>query len=188
MRFEPTSVAGARIVEFEGHTDSRGYFARTFCVEAFTHAGITIQVAQTNISRNPRKGTLRGMHYQEEPHGEAKIVHCVHGRIFDVAVDLRPGSPTFRCWASVELSPDSNRSFYIPRGCAHGYLTLEDDCDIVYLMGQPFTAGTARGVRWNDPAFGIVWPAEPVEISERDATYASFAAEGDNRDESQLLC
>jgi dTDP-4-dehydrorhamnose 3,5-epimerase len=162
------------MVAFDGHADPRGSFARTFCTETFAAAGIAMQIAQTNFSRNPRRLTLRGMHYQTEPHGEPKLVHCVRGRIFDVAVDLRPGSPTLRRWAAVELSPDLDRAFYIPRGCAHGFLTLEDDCDIVYLMGAPYVPMAGRSVRWNDPAFRIEWPAQPLEISERDRMCADF--------------
>lgn len=175
MRFVSTEVDGAMVVEFEGHADSRGYFARTFCEEEFARAGIAIRIVQTNISRNPERLTLRGMHYQAEPHGEPKIVQCVRGRIFDVAVDLRPHSPTFRRWAGVELDPGENRAFYIPAGCAHGFLTLEADSDIVYLMGAPFVPGSGRGVRWNDPAFGIEWPDAPAEMSERDADFPDFA-------------
>ena len=174
MRFVSTEVDGAMVVEFEGHADSRGYFARTFCEEEFARAGIAIRIVQTNISRNPERLTLRGMHYQAEPHGEPKIVQCVRGRIFDVAVDLRPHSPTFRRWAGVELGPENNRVFYIPAGCAHGFLTLEADSDIVYLMGAPFVPGSGRGVRWNDPAFGIAWPEKPVEMSGRDGQFAEF--------------
>jgi dTDP-4-dehydrorhamnose 3,5-epimerase len=171
MRFATTAVQGAMIVELDGHEDLRGYFARTFCEEEFARAGLEMRVVQTNISRNPKRLTLRGMHYQAEPHGEPKIVHCVRGRAFDVAVDLRPQSPTYRRWAGAELDPDNNRLFYIPRGCAHGFLTLAPNSDIVYLMGAPYVAGSGCGVRWNDPAFGIEWPETPVEISERDRDY-----------------
>jgi dTDP-4-dehydrorhamnose 3,5-epimerase len=176
MRFVATPVADAMIVELEGHEDPRGYFARTFCEEEFAQAGIEMRVVQTNISRNPRKLTLRGMHYQAPPHGEPKIVHCVRGRIFDVAVDLRPQSPSYLHWAGLELSPEGNRIFYIPRGCAHGFLTLEENSDVAYLMGQAFVPGAARGVRWNDPAFGIAWPAMPLEMSERDAGYPDISS------------
>jgi dTDP-4-dehydrorhamnose 3,5-epimerase len=171
MRFFPTEVEGAMIVEWEGHTDSRGYFARNFCEEEFTRAGIPMRVVQTNISRNPHIHTLRGLHYQQDAYAEAKLVQCVHGRIFDVAVDLRPQSPSYCKAVTVELSPNANRTLYIPRGCAHGFITLEPDTDIVYLMDASFAAGMGRGVRWNDPLFAIAWPAHPVEISERDATY-----------------
>lgn len=174
MRFTPTPVAGAMIVELDGHADSRGYFARTFCEADFAEAGLAMRVVQTNISHNPHKGTLRGMHYQEGPYGEPKAVQCASGRIFDVAVDLRPDSPSYRRWAGVELSPRANRLFFIPRGCAHGFLTLEAGSDIVYLMGARYVAGAGRGVRWNDPAFSIAWPGIPTEMSERDANYPDF--------------
>ena len=173
MRLVTTAVDGARILEFDGHEDLRGYFARTFCEEEFARAGIEMRIVQTNISRNPKRLTLRGLHYQAEPHGEPKIVQCVRGRIFDVAVDLRPNSPTYRGWAGVGLAAGNNRAFYIPRGCAHGFLTLEPDSDVYYLMGAPYVPGSGRGVRWDDPAFGIVWPEKPSEMSERDAGYAN---------------
>jgi dTDP-4-dehydrorhamnose 3,5-epimerase len=176
MRFASTNVDGARIVEFDGRTDARGYFARSFCEREFAQAGLEMRIVQTNISRNPKRFTLRGLHYQAEPHGEPKIVQCVRGRIFDVAVDLRPRSSTYCRWAAVELGPEENRAFYIPRGCAHGFLSLEDNSDIVYLMGAPYVPDSGRGVRWDDPAFGIEWPERPAEISERDATYALLKA------------
>lgn len=175
MRFLPTAIEGVMIVELQGHADARGYFARTFCEQDFAHAGIPMHVVQTNISRNPKALTLRGLHYQTDPHAEAKFVQCVRGKIFDVAVDLRPQSPSYCRAVSVELSPDANRIIYIPRGCAHGFLTLEPDTDVHYLMDAPFVAGTGRGVRWNDPLFGVAWPAQPLAISERDATYPDFA-------------
>ena len=175
MRFMKTPVDGAFVVEFESHGDARGDFSRTFCQDVFAHAGVDMQIIQTNISKNLRGMTLRGLHYQTEPHGEPKIVHCVRGRIFDVAVDLRPQSASFCRWASVELSPDCGRAFYIPSGCAHGFLTLEDESDLFYLMGAPFVPGSQRGVRWNDPVFGIHWPGEPKEMSQRDASYLDFA-------------
>jgi dTDP-4-dehydrorhamnose 3,5-epimerase len=163
------------IVALEGRADARGFFARTFCEREFADAGISMRVVQTNISRNRRKGTLRGMHLQAEPHAEAKVVQCVRGRIYDVAVDLRQESPTYRRWAAIELAEKGEQLLYIPKGCAHGFLTLEDNSDIVYLMDNPFVPHAALGVRWNDPAFGIQWPGQPVEISERDATYLDFA-------------
>jgi dTDP-4-dehydrorhamnose 3,5-epimerase len=181
MRFTPTAIDGAMILELEGHQDERGYFARTFCREEFAAAGIDMNIVQANISRNPKKATLRGLHYQAEPHGEDKVVQCVRGRVFDVAVDLRPASPSFCRWAGVELSPEKNRAFFIPRGCAHGFLTLEDDTDLVYLMGQPFVAGSDKGVRWNDPAFSIAWLMAPLEISERDAGYVNFHPPGTSK-------
>jgi dTDP-4-dehydrorhamnose 3,5-epimerase len=176
MRFLKTPVDGALIVEFESNRDSRGEFSRTFCQDVFARAGVSMQVMQTNISKNLRKMTLRGLHYQADPHGEPKVVHCIRGRVFDVAVDLRPQSLSFCRWTSVELSPDSGRALYIPSGCAHGFLTLEDSSDLFYLMGAPFVPDSQRGVRWDDPAFRISWPAEPGEMSQRDASYPDFSA------------
>lgn len=177
MRFLPTAVEGAMIVELEGHSDARGYFARTFCEEEFARAGITMRIVQTNISRNPASRTLRGMHYQAEPDGEPKLVQCVRGRIYDVAVDLRPQSRTYGRWAAVELGSEGDRLLYIPPGCAHGFLTLEANSDIMYLMGAAYVPGSGRGVRWDDPAFGIEWPAAPAEISQRDLDYPDFKRE-----------
>jgi dTDP-4-dehydrorhamnose 3,5-epimerase len=174
MRFSPTPVENAVILELDGHSDSRGYFARTFCEEEFASAGIEMRVVQTNISRNTKRFTLRGMHFQVEPHGEPKVVQCVRGRIFDVAVDLRPNSSSYCRWTGVELSPEANRSFYIPPGCAHGFITLEPESDVAYLMGMPYLPGSGSGVRWNDSAFAIEWPVLPAEMSERDATYPDY--------------
>ncbi len=137
-----------------------------------------MRIVQTNLSRNPVRGTLRGLHYQAEPHGEPRLVQCIRGRVFDVAVDLRPGSASYLRWAGVELGADQDRTFYIPSGCAHGFLTLEDDSDILYLMGHHFVPGSARGARWNDPAFSIQWPGVPSEMSERDAGYPDFRGAG----------
>ena len=172
----PTPVAGAFIVEAQTAVDDRGGFARLFCTEAFQAVGIDFAPLQTNISHNPALGTLRGLHFQRVPHGEAKLVQCVRGRIFDVAVDLRPESPTFRVAASAELAAGRNTTFYIPSGCAHGFLTLEDNSDVFYCMGSPYVAGSGSGLRWDDPAFGITWPAAPQIISDRDAGYPDFSA------------
>lgn len=173
MRFAPTTIDGAFFVELDAHQDERGLFARTFCEQAFAQAGIDMRVVQTNVSRNPTAGTLRGMHYQVPPHEEPKLIQCVRGRIFDVAIDLqRPGSSRMVC---TELSADDNRLFFIPPGCAHGFLTLERNSDVFYYMGAPFFPGAARGVRWNDPAFKIPWPKPPSLVSSRDAAYADYA-------------
>lgn len=175
MHFVSTRVQGAFIVELDAMQDARGSFARTFCGDEFAAAGIDFAVVQANVSRNAQRLTLRGLHLQADPHGEAKLVQCVRGRIFDVAVDLRPGSPTWRHYAAVELDADGDRLFFIPPGCAHGFLTLEDDSDLIYYMGSAYVAGVGTGVRWDDPAFGITWPAAPRVISERDAGYADYA-------------
>lgn len=174
MRLVQTKIPGVTIIEPDPIVDERGSFARVFCREELAKGGISIDIQQTNISHNLRTRTLRGMHYQALPHGEAKLVQCTRGRIFDVAVDLRPESVTFREWVGVELEPESSRSLYIPIGCAHGFMTLEDDTDVFYMMGNVFVPGSGRGLRWNDPALGIEWPAEPESISERDALYPDF--------------
>jgi dTDP-4-dehydrorhamnose 3,5-epimerase len=174
VRFHSTAIEGALLVELEILGDERGGFARTFCEEAFAAAGAPMRVVQANLSRNPAAGTLRGMHYQSPPHAEAKLVQCVRGRIFDAALDLRPQSATFGAAASAELGADGGRLFFIPAGCAHGFLTLEDDSDVLYLMGAAFAPQSARGVRWNDPAFAVPWPRAPAVISARDAGFADF--------------
>lgn len=179
MRFIPTAVDGAFAVDLDTLADERGSFARTFCRADFASAGIDFQPVQTNISRNPIRGTLRGLHYQRTPHSEAKLIQCVRGRIFDVAVDLRPASPTYLRAASIHLDAGIDRLFFIPEGCAHGFLTRADDSDIVYYMGAAFVAGSGAGVRWSDPAFAIAWPDVPRLISERDAGYPDIGIEAE---------
>lgn len=174
MRFSPTAVDGVKLIDLDTAEDERGFFARTFCEEELARAGIALTARQLNLSYNRDAFTLRGLHYQAAPHAEAKIVHCVRGRIYDVALDLRPVSSTYLRWTAAELSPQARRMLYIPEGCAHGFLTLEPDSDIIYVMGTAFVAEAARGARWNDPAFGIDWPAAPRVISERDAGYPDF--------------
>ncbi|PDT30395.1 dTDP-4-dehydrorhamnose 3,5-epimerase [Rhizobium sp. M10] len=177
MRFAPTAVAGAFVVEVEVRADDRGMFARTFCAESFTAHGLASVYPQCNLSQNHRRGTLRGMHYQADPKPEAKLVRAVRGRVFDVALDLRRESPTYLKWASVELDATSRNAFYIPAGCAHGFLTLEDDCELFYQMSEIYVPELARGVRWDDPAFSIAWPFTPSVISERDVALASYRQE-----------
>jgi dTDP-4-dehydrorhamnose 3,5-epimerase len=176
MRFAETAVQDAFIVEFDERADERGSFARPFCSKEFAGAGIAMQVRQSNFSRNARRHTLRGLHFQRPPFGEPKVVHCIAGRIFDVAVDLRPASRSFQRWAAVELSPSANRAFYIPSGCAHGFLTLEDNSEIYYLMGADFVPEAGRTLRWDDPQIGVRWPAFPEVISPRDAQAPLLAA------------
>ena len=176
MRFEPITIAGAYFVELDVHQDERGMFARTFCEQAFAEAGINLRVVQTNVSCNPTAGTLRGMHYQAPPHAEPKLIQCVRGRVFDVAIDLRLNAPSYRRCACTELSADENRLFFIPPGCAHGFLTLEDNSAVFYYMGAAFVPDSGRGIRWNDPAFNIPWPMPPRLISARDAAYVDFFA------------
>ena len=176
MRFTETELPGAWVIDLERHRDHRGWFARTYDAEAFAARGLQTRVAQCNASFNRRRDTLRGLHYQVDPHGESKLVRCVRGAIFDVAVDLRPHSPTYCRWLGVELSAHTGRSVYLPPGMAHGFQTLTPDTEVVYQMGHPHVPAAARGVRWNDPAFGIAWP-EPAgrrTISDRDSSYPEF--------------
>jgi len=171
MRFSETKIPGVLIVDIEAHEDARGAFARLQCPEEFAAAGHPFAPAQTSLSRNPHAGTLRGMHYQPAPYAETKLVRAVRGRIFDVALDLRPGSPTWRQWTGAELSADNARALFIPEGVAHGFLTLEPDTDVLYQISPAFQPGHEAGVRWDDPAFAIAWPSAPKVISERDLGY-----------------
>ena len=178
MIFLTTPIDGAWVVTPEPIEDQRGLFARTFCTEEFAARGLDTRVAQCNTSFNDRAGTLRGLHYQAEPDGEAKLVRCTQGAIYDVAVDLRPGSPTFRKWFGVELSAANRHAFFIPEGCAHGFQTLQDASEVLYQMSTPYVPGAGRGVRWDDPGFGISWPEPPAggrTMAERDAGYPDFA-------------
>ena len=136
--------------------------------------GLASRLHQVSLSFNPRAGTLRGLHFQEAPHREAKLVRCTRGRVFDVAVDLRPDSPTYRGWAGAELDPENGDAFYVPEGCAHGLLTLADDTEVVYHIAGGYAPAAQRGVRWDDPAFGIAWPMPPAVINDRDATFPDF--------------
>jgi len=175
VRFIETKLAGTFIVEQERLEDERGFFARTWCRHEFGEHGLTSALAQCNISRSSRRGTLRGMHYQLAPHREAKLVRCTRGALYDVAVDLRSESPTFRDWVAVELTEDNSRMLYVPEGCAHGFQTLVDNTEVFYQMSESYDPDAARGVRWNDPAFGINWPMNEAPImSARDAHYADF--------------
>ncbi|HEY1775110.1 MAG TPA: dTDP-4-dehydrorhamnose 3,5-epimerase [Solirubrobacteraceae bacterium] len=177
MRFEETPLEGVRVVELERIEDERGWFARTYDGEEFARHGIAFELLQCNSSYNARCGTLRGMHYQADPHGEPKLVRCVRGAIFDVAVDLRAASPSYRRWYCAELSEGNDRMLFIPPGVAHGFQTLAEGCEVLYAMGHRHVPQAARGVRWDDPAFAIAWPPAPVTgrvISERDRSYPDF--------------
>lgn len=174
MRFEPTHIPGVSVVCLEPIEDPRGFFMRSFCSKEFEESALELNVVQANLSHNIEKGTLRGLHYQAAPYPDPKLVSCIRGSIFDVAVDVRSESPTFRQWFGTTLSDKNNQALYIPPGCAHGFLTLEDDSSVHYLMGEYFKGDLGRGVRWNDPAFSIDWPAAPTVLSERDASYPDF--------------
>jgi dTDP-4-dehydrorhamnose 3,5-epimerase len=174
VKLVPTPLADAYVVELEPLRDERGWFARTFDVEGFAAAGLDTRIAQCNTSFNARAGTLRGLHYQAEPHAEAKLVRCTRGAVFDAIVDLRPGSATYCRWFGLELRADGTDSLYVPSGFAHGFQTLEDASEVHYQMSYHYVPEAARGVRWDDPAFGIEWPAPPSTISDRDGTYPDF--------------
>lgn len=174
MRFTSTQIAGVVRVEAEPHRDDRGLFARLHCPDAFAAAGIPFEPAQTSLSRNPHRHTLRGMHYQPAPYAETKLVRVTRGRVFDVAVDLRPESPTYRGWTGAELSAENLMGLFIPQGVAHGFLTLEPDTDVLYQIAPAFQPGRGAGVRWDDPAFAIAWPAAPALMSPADAAYPAY--------------
>ena len=174
MRFLATDLAGVILVEAEPNSDARGGFARLHCPEDFAAAGIAFAPDQTSLSPTPPVVTLRGLHFQNAPRAETKLVRAVRGRVFDVAVDLRPESPTHRRWTATELSATNLRALFIPEGVAHGFLTLEPDSDVLYQIAPAYTPGHAAGVRWNDPAFAIAWPAAPQLISARDASYPDY--------------
>ena len=176
MTFGETRIGGVWVIRPDRIEDERGFFARTWDQDEFAARGLSASVAQCSISFNRRRGTLRGLHYQAAPHEESKLVRCTSGAIFDVAVDLRPDSPTFREWVGVELSADNRLALYIPEGCAHGFLTLEDAAEVHYQMTEHHVPDAGRGVRWDDPAFGIEWPGEVTVINERDRMYTDFGA------------
>ena len=175
MIFKETNLKGAFIIEPEIMADERGFFARTWCAREFEAHGLTPKLVQCNISFNKQKGTLRGMHYQVVPREEAKVVRCTMGTIYDVIIDLRPNSPTYKRWVSVDMSAENRRMLYIPEGFAHGFLTMEDDTEVFYQMSEFYAPECARGVRWNDPVFNITWPLGVAVISEKDGQYPNFA-------------
>jgi len=174
MQFKETTLTGAYIIEVEPKGDERGFLARTFCKKEFASRGLETEVAQANLSFNAKKGTLRGMHFQVPPFGEAKLVQCLQGSVYDVIIDLRPDSETHRHWLAVEMSADDKKMLYIPEGFAHGFQALEDECVLYYLMFEFFAPEYARGVRWDDPAFGIKWPLPDPVISEKDRQWPDY--------------
>lgn len=174
MIFQETNLPGVFEIHLKPFRDVRGFFARSWCQKEFEDHGLNANVVQCNVSFNTRKGTLRGMHYQEAPKGEAKLVRCTSGSVYDVVIDLRPNSPTFKRWVAVTLTTQQRNMIYVPEGCAHGFLTLEDETEVFYQMSEFYNPELARGVRWDDPTFQIVWPEKIEVISERDRTYADF--------------
>ncbi len=176
MKFTPTKLRDVFIIDIEPRNDERGFFARLNCPQEFAAHGIQFNGVQTNLSRNPHLHTLRGMHYQDAPHAETKLVYATQGAVHDVVVDLRRDSPTFGDWTSVVLDADSLRAIYIPEGCAHGFLTLKPNTDVLYHMGHAYVPGQAKGYRWNDPRLNIVWPATPSVIGAADQNWPDFPA------------
>lgn len=175
MKFIELKLTGAFIIELEYIEDERGFFARSYCVEEFEKKGLISKIHQCNISYNHSKGTLRGMHYQIGEKSEVKIVRCTRGKIFDVIVDLRPHSPTYKKWQELELSSENHKMLYIPQGFAHGFQTLEDSSEVFYQMSESFSPAHARGIRWNDPLFNIQWPfSTPSIISSKDQQYPDY--------------
>ena len=174
MIFIETALKGAILIEPEKHADERGFFARTWCAKEMAQQGLNTRLSQCNISFNRKKGTLRGMHFQAAPHAEAKLVRCTAGSVYDVIIDLRPKSKTFKHWLAVELSASNYKMLYIPEDFAHGFLTLEDNTEVHYQMSEYYHPDAARGIRWNDAAFSVKWPDDIRIISERDRSYPDF--------------
>lgn len=171
MIFTPTALAGVWQVDLERRVDPRGSFARSYCAEEFAAHGLPTEFVQCNVSFNVRRGTLRGLHWQDAPHAEGKLVRCTRGAIFDVAVDLRETSATRYCWISAELTEQNGRALYIPPGFAHGFQTLEDASEVFYQMTEAYHADLTRGARWDDPVFGVAWPLPDPLLSERDLNH-----------------
>ena len=176
MIFTETKLHGAFIIDVKLIEDDRGFFALTWSADIFESYGLESRVVQMNLSFNKRAGTLRGMHFQKEPYAQAKVVSCIRGSIYDVLIDLRPDSPTFQEWDSVELSASNHRMLYVPKGFAHGFQTLEDDTEVLYHMSDVYMPESASGVRWNDPTFAIEWPPAERTIIARDDEYPDFTA------------
>jgi len=174
MIFNKTPLKDAYVIELERIEDERGFFARSWCVKEFKKHGLNPNLVQCNVSFNKKKGTLRGMHYQAAPHGEARLVRCTKGAFYDVIIDLRPDSSTFKQWFGVELTADNHKALYIPEGFAHGFQTLEGDTEVFYQMSEFYHPESARGVRYDDPMFGIEWPSSHITVSPKDKSYPLF--------------
>ena len=175
MQFHTTTLEGAWLIQLDPARDSRGFFARTFCVEEFSARGLETNFPQHSISYSANKGTLRGLHYQREPHSEVKLLRCLKGTIWDVIIDIRPNSPTFRCWQGFELSDGNRHQLYVPKGFAHGFQTLTENVEVGYLISELYTPAAACGIRHNDPNFSLTWPLPVSDISEKDRSWPDFA-------------
>jgi len=176
MIFRETSIPGVQVLELEPYVDRRGFFARTFCTKEFVEHGMTSHFVQANLSHNKHRGTLRGLHLQLIPYQEAKLIRCINGAIFDVVVDLRAGSKTHCRWFSVELSAANGRALYIPEGCAHGFQTVRENTDVIYMVSAFHTPESERGYRFDDPVFAIDWPLPVNEISDKDASWPHYTS------------
>jgi len=176
MRFLETEIAGVHVIELERAQDERGWFARTWCSDEFGRAGLPTGLVQISLSHTRRRGTIRGLHWQRHPHAEDKLVRCVRGAIWDVALDLRPESDSYMRHVGVRLDARDGRALFIPKGCAHGFQTLEDDVDVLYHMDEPYEPTAGTGARWNDPAFGIEWPLPEPILHPRDASSPDYDA------------
>lgn len=174
MKFEVTEIEGVARVSITPHVDERGFFARLFCPEEFADAGFPFTPLQMSLSRNAKAGTLRGLHFHAPPHDEGKLVRVIRGAVFDVVVDLRRESPTYLRWLGAELTAEQGEALLIPAGCAHGFLTLADETDLLYQIDRMYPPGVARGLRWDDPAIGVAWPAPPRVISAADREWPAF--------------
>jgi dTDP-4-dehydrorhamnose 3,5-epimerase len=177
MKFTETDLKDAYIIDLERLSDDRGFFARGYCENEFKEQGIDARIVQANVSYNHQKGTMRGMHYQEEPHGEAKLVRCTKGGIYDAIIDVRRESPTYKDWIGVELNEENRRMLYVPEGFAHGFITLEDNVEVTYQVSEFYTPGAEHGIKYDDPAFNINWPVEIEVISEKDEEWAPFKSQ-----------
>lgn len=174
MLFHATTLKDATLIDLEKRGDERGFFARTFCEREFAAHGLETQFVQQNASYSAQRGTLRGMHFQKGEDAEVKVIRCVRGAILDVIIDLRTDSPSYRRWEGFELTEENNRLLYVPKGFAHGFITLTDHVEVTYLVSAFYVPGAEGGVRWNDPAFAIAWPAEPTVISAKDAVWPDY--------------
>jgi dTDP-4-dehydrorhamnose 3,5-epimerase len=175
VRFHRAELEGAYIIELDKLGDDRGFFARTWCQREFEEHGLVARISQANVSFNAKAGTLRGMHYQVAPYEETKLIRCTRGGVYDVIIDLRRGSPTYTRWMGVELTAQNYKMLYVPGQFAHGFVTLEDDTEVIYFMSEFYTRGAEQGLRWNDPRFGIIWPRAAELISEKDANWPDFS-------------
>ena len=174
MIFHETPIAGARLIELEKRGDDRGFFARFFCEKEFGEAGLATRFAQINTSLTGKAGTLRGMHYQLPPHGEVKVVRCIKGALYDVILDLRPESASFGRSFGAELTAENRLMMVVPKGCAHGFVTITDDTEALYLVSDFYDPQSERGIRFDDPKFSIEWPVQPVEVSDKDRAWPDF--------------